>query len=63
MWLRILKTLYVVAKATGLDSKIKDWVVKRVEKHVEVAVAKVNDKVLQADSLLEDVAPERTYDK
>ena len=37
MWLKILKVVLVVAQATGLDDKVKDWVGKKLDKVGEKA--------------------------
>ena len=40
MWIKILKYIYVGAKATGLDHKVKDWVVRKLTKVADKYYAK-----------------------
>ena len=41
MWLRILSTVVSVARATGLDRKIKDWVLDKLDRTEDSAVEKM----------------------
>jgi hypothetical protein len=48
MWLKILSGLYTVAKTTGLDKKLKNWIVRKIEKSKN----KYDDKALVAAELI-----------
>ena len=56
MWLKILKYAVIAAKATGLDKKIKGWVLDKIGKAEDKAVdklVKVRSKVDQIKEKLE----------
>jgi len=57
MWLRVLKTIYVVAKATGFDQKVKSWVVRKLQERTNKIIDKADAKLLQVDALLNQVDP------
>lgn len=44
MWLKILKYAVIVARATGLDTKVKEWVGRRLDG--------IEDRVLEVDNEL-----------
>lgn len=35
MWLKILQAVLVVARSTGLDDKVKNWVSKKLDKIIQ----------------------------
>lgn len=43
MWLKILKGVYVAAKAVGLDKKVKSWVKSKLNKVADKYVKKIVD--------------------
>lgn len=51
MWLRVLSAVVSVAKATGLDKKVKGWVLRKLGK----AEDKVVDKVIKIKDKIDDI--------
>ena len=57
MWIKILKYAVVIAQATGLDKKVKDWVhgkLNKAENKLDEAAAKGQAKINEVRDLLED---------
>ena len=58
MWLKILSGIVSVAKMTGLDKKVKDWVLNKLNNAEDKVVDKlvvVQDKVDELREKLDDV--------
>jgi ABC-type Fe3+-hydroxamate transport system substrate-binding protein len=53
MWLKILSVVVQVAKATGLDRKVKDWVLGKLHKAEDKAVKKIQDLQAKVDAIKE----------
>ena len=53
MWLRILSTVVSIAKATGLDKRVKGWVLGKIRKAEDKAMEKVQDVQAKVDAIEE----------
>jgi len=51
MWLKILAGAWTVAKQTGLDKKVKNWILNRVKKSTN----KYDDKVVAGLELIKKI--------
>jgi hypothetical protein len=53
MWLKIISAVVSIAKATGLDKKVKGWVLKKLGKVEDKVVDKVIEIKDKIDSIKE----------
>jgi hypothetical protein len=54
MWVKILRGIYAVAVATGLDKKVKDWVARKAAEAYEKVSLKAGKKLDEIEKLLAD---------
>lgn len=57
MWIKILRSIYAIAVATGLDHKIKDWVAKKAKDAAAKIIDKGNKKLDEIENFLGKVEP------
>ncbi len=55
MWIKILTVVLQVAKVTGLDKKVKDWVGKKLDRTMDKAEEKFDKASDKAEIIYEKV--------